>query len=56
MRMNTTLTRRPTSPDPDIQDSNLTIPEAALIEVFRALTDSGRLELLALAMKMQRTG
>jgi hypothetical protein len=52
--MNTHLTRKP-KPDQIHSDYSLTSPEAELIEAFRAMPESDRLELLALAMKMQRT-
>lgn len=49
------LTLKP-KPDQIRLDYSLTQPEAELIEAFRDMTQPNRLELLALAMKMQRTG
>ncbi|MGV0999639.1 MAG: hypothetical protein ACOYBQ_09955 [Fluviibacter sp.] len=53
--MDTHITRKP-KPDQIRVDYSLTSPEAELIEVFRDMPESDRLELLALAMKIQRTG
>jgi hypothetical protein len=53
--MNTHLTLKP-KPDQIRSDYSLTSPEAELVETFRDMPESARLELLTLAMKMQRTG
>lgn len=53
--MDTHITRKP-KPDPIRLDYLLTEPESELVEAFRSMTEADRLDLLALAMRMQRKG
>jgi hypothetical protein len=53
--MDTHITRKP-KPDPIRLDYLLTEPESELVEAFRSMTEADRLELLAVAMRMQRKG
>lgn len=53
--METLITRKP-KPEPIRLDYLLTDPESELVEAFRTMAEADRLELLALAMRMQRKG